>query len=167
MIPITSYTLDSVIHPHSNNIYAWEVYFGAQIWILYSYLPMTMDAGNMLFFFTTMQLSNIVKRMSSTVSGTQLQSSVERPCPGERMKFTCTMLLDISGVFYPLTSLKLSMLATDMNSFFDPPFEFGVFMVDQGTPLHQLQESLPLKISMVRWFCVEMVLGRAEHHHKP
>ena len=72
--------------------------------------------------------------MSSTVSGTQLQSSVERPCPGERVEFTCTMLLDISGVLHPLTSLKLSMLQTWIH-FFDSPFEFGVFMVDQGTAI--------------------------------
>ena len=32
-------------------------------------------------------------------------------------------------------NITQALHATDMNSFFDPPFEFGVFMVDQGTSI--------------------------------
>ena len=68
------------------------------------------------------------------VSGTQLQSSVERPCPGDRVTFTCTVpsLAHLWSV--PSLDIARSLLPGDLGRVVsDPPFQFSVTEVRTST----------------------------------
>ena len=69
-----------------------------------------------------------------SVSGAQLQSSVERPCPGETVTFTCT--IESSAHLWVIPSLDIyrSLLAGDQGQVLsDPPFQFTVTKVMAGS----------------------------------
>ena len=76
------------------------------------------------------------KCCSLSVSGTQLQSSVERPCPRESVTFTCTM--SSLGHDWQIPSLNISRGLLHRNKdmvFSDPPFQFTVTEVVPGTSI--------------------------------
>ena len=61
------------------------------------------------------------------VSGAQLQSSVERPCPGESVTFTCTIPSNGHQWNIPSLNISRSLLPNDQGRVFsDPPFQFAV-----------------------------------------
>ena len=73
---------------------------------------------------------------SPSVSGAQLQSSVERPCPGETVTFTCT--LSSTSHQWVVSSLNIvrTFAPVDLgNVISDPPFEFNVTEVVPGTSI--------------------------------
>ena len=85
-------------------------------------------------FPTCWVLGNYKQCHSLSVSGDQLQSSVERPCPGERVTFTCTL----SSLSHQWVVSSLNIVRTfapvglgDVIS--DGPFEFNVTEVVPGT----------------------------------
>ena len=51
------------------------------------------------------------------------------------MEFTCTVSSLVHQWSVPSFNISQALNATDNNAFSDPPFEFGVFMVDQGTSI--------------------------------
>ena len=72
-----------------------------------------------------------------SVSGAQMQSSVERPCPGERVTFTCT--IPSPGHQWNIQSLGISrsLLHRDQGRVITdhPPFQFNVTEVISGTSI--------------------------------
>ena len=65
-----------------------------------------------------------------------MQSSVERPCPGESVTFTCT--IPSNGHQWDISSLNISrsLLPDDQGHVFsDPPFQFTVTEVMTGTSI--------------------------------
>ena len=62
-----------------------------------------------------------------SVSGAQLQSSVERPCPGERVTFTCTLSSIRHYWSVPSLGITRTLLPNDQGQgTSDPPFQFSV-----------------------------------------
>ena len=71
-----------------------------------------------------------------SVSVTQLQSSVERPCPGDRVTFTCTVPSLGHQWRVPSFDIAQSLLPGDQGQVFsDPPFQFAVTEVRIGTSI--------------------------------
>ena len=72
-----------------------------------------------------------------SVSGAQLQSSVERPCPGETVTFTCT--LSSPAHHWVVSSLgivrSLAPVSQQDGMILDPPFQFAVTEVVPGTSI--------------------------------
>ena len=69
-----------------------------------------------------------------SVSGAQLQSSVERPCPGETVTFTCTIETSAHQWVVPSLDIYRSLLAGDQAQVLsDPPFQFTVTEVITGS----------------------------------
>ena len=72
--------------------------------------------------------------LSLSVSGAQLQSSVERPCPGDRVTFTCTIETSAHRWEVPSLNIHRSLLAGDQGRVSsDPPFQFTVTEVITGS----------------------------------
>ena len=70
------------------------------------------------------------------VTGTQLQSSVERPCPGDRVIFTCTVPSLAHRWSVPSLNNSRSLLPGDQGQVIsDPPFQFSVTEVRTGTSI--------------------------------
>ena len=71
------------------------------------------------------------------VAGAQLQSSVERPCPGETVEFTCT--LSSTAHNWDIQSLGITRALTPLSQqdgvISDPPFQFSVTEVMPGTSI--------------------------------
>ena len=64
---------------------------------------------------------------SPSVSGAQLQSSVERPCPGESVTFTCTIPSLGHQWDIPFHSMSQRVAARDQGGIISaPPFQFNV-----------------------------------------
>ena len=72
-----------------------------------------------------------------SVSCAQLQSSVERPCPGQNVTFTCT--IPSLAHRWEVPSLGItprSLTPSDLNGVSpDPPFQFAVIEVIPGTSI--------------------------------
>jgi len=72
-----------------------------------------------------------------SVSCAQLQSSVERPCPGQNVTFTCT--IPSLAHWWEVPSLGItprSLTPSDLNGVSpDPPFQFAVIEVIPGTSI--------------------------------
>ena len=69
-----------------------------------------------------------------SVSGAQLQSSVERPCPAESVTFTCTILSNGHHWDIPFLNISRSLLPRDQGRMIsDAPFQFAVTEVVMGT----------------------------------
>ena len=72
-----------------------------------------------------------------SVSGAQLQSSVESPCPGESVTFTCTIPSVGHQWDIPSLGISRSLLPRDQGRVISdhPPFEFSVTEVVPGTSI--------------------------------
>lgn len=72
-----------------------------------------------------------------SVSVTQLQSSEERPCPGERVTFTCTVPSLAHWWNVPSLNTAQSLLPASQQDgvISNPPFEFNVTEVRIGTSI--------------------------------
>ena len=71
---------------------------------------------------------------SISVSGAQLQSSVERPCPGENVTFTCTILASALQWMVPSLGITRALVPSNQGKVFsDPPFQFTVTEVMTGS----------------------------------
>ena len=82
------------------------------------------------YFFSEQQ------HCSFSVSGAQLQSSVERPCPGEIVTFTCT--ISSAGHQWNISSLGIfqSLLPRDQDRVIsNTPFQFTVTEVMTGSKI--------------------------------
>ena len=92
-----------------------------------------------VFQFQVLSCSPVVVNMHSvcvclSVSGAQLQSSVERPCPGEKVTFTCTIESSAHQWVIPSLEIYRSLLAGDQGQVLsDPPFQFTVTEVMAGS----------------------------------
>ena len=76
------------------------------------------------------------KCMCLSVSGAHLQSSVERPCPGESVTFTCTIPSNGHQWYIPFLNISRSLLPRDQGRVIsDPPFQFTVTEVMTGTSI--------------------------------
>ena len=87
-------------------------------------------------FLTCRVHSNYKQYHSPSVSGGQLQSSVERPCPGESVTFTCT--LSSTAHQWVVSSLNIDRTFAPSglgNVILDSPFEFAVTEVVPGTSI--------------------------------
>ena len=72
----------------------------------------------------------------SEVSGAQLQSSVERPCPGERVTFTCAISSFAHQWRVPSRGIFQSLLPRDQGRVIPkPPFQFTVTEVMTGSKI--------------------------------
>ena len=78
-----------------------------------------------------------LQRCLFSVSGAELQSSVERPCPGESVTFTCT--ISSVGHQWDISSLGISrsLLPRDQGRVISdhPPFHFNVTEVMTGVSI--------------------------------
>ena len=83
------------------------------------------------------KLFNYSTALFYAVSGAQLQSSVERPCPGERVTFTCTISSIGHQWTIPLLNISRSLLPRDQGRMISdhPPFQFTVTEVVTGTSI--------------------------------
>ena len=71
-----------------------------------------------------------------SVSGAQLQSSVERPCPGERVTFTCTIPSNGHQWDIPFLNISRALLPRDQGRVFsDAQFQFTVTEVVMATSI--------------------------------
>ena len=72
-----------------------------------------------------------------SVSGAQLQSSVERPCPGESVTFTCTIPSLGHQWDIPSLGISRSLLRRDQGRVITdhPPFQLNVTEVISGTSI--------------------------------
>ena len=72
---------------------------------------------------------------SPSVSGAQLQSSVERPCPGETVTFTCTVSSTTHQWRVPSLIITRGLNPSSQRDgvISDPPFEFNVTEVVPGS----------------------------------
>ena len=70
-----------------------------------------------------------------SVSGAQMQSSVDRPCPGDRVTFTCTIPSPGHQWNIPSLSISRSLLRYDQGRVISdhPPFQFNVTEVMTGS----------------------------------
>ena len=87
-------------------------------------------------FPTCWVLGNYKQCHSPSVSDGQLQSSVERPCPGETVTFTCT--LSSLSHQWVVSSLNIDRTFAPVglgNVIPDGPFEFNVTEVVPGTSI--------------------------------
>ena len=87
-------------------------------------------------FPTCLVLGNYKQYHSPPVSGAQLQSSVERPCPRESVTFTCT----VSSVGHqwqvPSRGITEDLLPSSLGRVISgPPFQFTVTEVVSGTSI--------------------------------
>ena len=65
-----------------------------------------------------------------------MQSSVERPCPGESVALTCTVLSNGHQWNIPFLNISRSLPPRDQGRVFsDPPFQFTVTEVMTGTSI--------------------------------
>ena len=74
-----------------------------------------------------------------------MQSDVERPCPGDRVEFTCTISSD--GHLWEVPNLNITQgLLRNSTSTSDPPFEFAVLgmMPDSITSIAVVIVTTPL-----------------------
>ena len=68
--------------------------------------------------------------MFFSVSGAQLQSSVERPCPGERVTFTCTVPSLAHQWRVPSLGITRALLpSSEGRMISDPPFQIAIVQV--------------------------------------
>jgi len=82
--------------------------------------------------FATCQLTTRCHSLS--VSGAQLQSSVERPCPGETVTFTCTISSTVHDWSATPLGAPRTLAAGGLGRVVsDPPFEFNVTEVMTGS----------------------------------
>ena len=82
--------------------------------------------GVCVFFFQ--------QHCSPSVSGGQLQSSVERPCPGETVTFTCTISSLAHQWNIPSCGIIQSVLPRDQGRVIsNPTFQFNVTEVMTGS----------------------------------
>ena len=73
---------------------------------------------------------------SPIVSDAQLNSSVERPCPAETVEFTCTLSSTSHDWNIPSLSISRALAPVQLGIVFsNPPFEFSVTEVMQGTSI--------------------------------
>ena len=71
-----------------------------------------------------------------SVSGAQLQSSVERPCPGESITFTCTISSLAHRWRVSVFGITRSLVPGDQGGVIsEPPFQFNVTEVIPGTSI--------------------------------
>ena len=84
-----------------------------------------------------MKFHSTLQHCLFSVSGAQLQSSVERPCPGESVTFTCT--IPSLGHQWNIQSLDISrsLLRRDQGRVITdhPPFQLNVTEVIPGTSI--------------------------------
>ena len=74
--------------------------------------------------------------MCHSVSGAQLQSSVERPCPGESVTFTCTISSLAHRWQVSVFDITRSVIPRDQGGVIsEPPFQFNVTEVIPGTSI--------------------------------
>ena len=68
------------------------------------------------------------QQCSLSVSGAQLQSSLEKPCPGESVTFTCTISSPAHQWHIPSRGIIQSLLPRDLGRVITdhPPFQFTV-----------------------------------------
>ena len=65
-----------------------------------------------------------------------MQSSVERPCPGESLVFTCAIQTTAHRWEVPSLDIARSLTSADKDTVFtDEPFEFNVTEVVTGTSI--------------------------------
>ena len=70
------------------------------------------------------------------VSGAQLQSSVERPCPGERVTFTCRISSPAHRWQVSVFGITRSLVPGDWGGVItEPPFQFNVTEVIPSTSI--------------------------------
>ena len=71
------------------------------------------------------------------IAGAQLQSSVERPCPGETVTFTCTVRSTAHNWNIQSLGITRSLIPVSQRDgvISDPPFEFNVTEVVPGTSI--------------------------------
>ena len=76
------------------------------------------------------------KCMCLSVSGAELQSSVERPCPGENVVFTCALESTAHRWEIPSLGIARSVTPGDQDTVIsDTPFVFTVTEVVTGTSI--------------------------------
>ena len=74
--------------------------------------------------------------MCHSVSGAQLQSSVERPCPGERVTFTCRISSPAHRWQVSVFGITRSLVPGDRGGVIsESPFQFNVTDVIPGTSI--------------------------------
>ena len=74
--------------------------------------------------------------MCHSVSGAQLQSSVERPCPGESVTFTCRISSPAHRWQVSVFGITRSLVPGDRGGMIsEPPFQFNVTEVIPGTSI--------------------------------
>ena len=74
--------------------------------------------------------------MCHSVSGAQLQSSVERPCPGERVTFTCRISSPAHRWQVSVFGITRSLVPGDRGGVIsESPFQFNVTEVIPGTSI--------------------------------
>ena len=86
---------------------------------------------------TRPSLFHVVCHAFLSVSGAQLQSSVQRPCPGERVTFTCSIPSVAHQWDISFLSISRSLLPRDQGRVITdhPPFQFNVTEVTTGTSI--------------------------------
>ena len=87
-------------------------------------------------FPTCWVLGNYKQCHSLSVSGAELQSSVERPCPGEQVTFTCTLSSTVHQWVVASLNIDRTLAPVGLGNVIpDPPFEFNVTESVPGTSI--------------------------------
>ena len=98
------------------------------------------------------------------VSGAQLQSSVERPCPGDRVTFTCT--ISSVGHQWNIPSLNITrglLPSSEGRVIPDPPFQFTVTEVMTGSITSTATVTATVDLNGTLVVCRDGVRRKTEH----
>ena len=100
------------------------------------------------------------------VSGARLQSSVEKPCPGERMTFTCT----ISSVGHqwniPSLNITCELLPSSQGRVItDSPFQFTATEVMTGSITSTATVNTTVDLHGTPVVCRDSVRRETEQHN--
>ena len=84
---------------------------------------------------------------------------MERPCPGEKVTFTCTIESFAHQWVIPSLEIYWSLLAGDQGQVLsDSPFQFTVTEVMTGSITSTATVNAITNYTMTPWLCVRMVL---------